>query len=139
MNWRLVLRLSLFGLAMALGTVFFIPPSTEPVCWLIIFMLCAYFVARYCNEKWFLNGLAIGIVNSVWVTSAHILFFGQYIFGHAKEAAMMKSMPLPNSPRLMMALTGPLIGIVTGTLIGVMSMAAARVLKRNLRRSARNQ
>jgi hypothetical protein len=42
MNWKLVFQLSLFGLAMALGTVFFIPSSIEPLCWLIIFLVCAY-------------------------------------------------------------------------------------------------
>ncbi|MBV8909266.1 MAG: hypothetical protein JOZ89_00750 [Gammaproteobacteria bacterium] len=129
MNWKLVFQLSLLGLAMALGTVFLIPSSVEPICWLAIFLVCAYAVARRCRQKLFLHGLAIGIANSFWVTAAHILFFGQYIANHAKEAAMMKSMPLPDSPRLMMALTGPVIGVVSGVIIGVLCLLAGKVIK----------
>ena len=129
MNWTLVFQLSLFGLAMAVGTVFFIPSSVEPLCWLIIFLVCAYVVARRCRHRLFLHGLAIGIVNSVWVTAAHMLLFGQYIARHANEAAMMKSMPAPDSPRLMMALIGPVIGIVSGAIIGVLCLLAGKVFQ----------
>ena len=132
MNWKLVFQLSVFGLAMALGTVFFIPSSVESMCWLIIFLICAYFVARHTSEKRFLNGFAIGIVNSFWVTTAHILFFSQYLAGHAREAAMMQSMPLPSSPRLMMALTGPIVGIISGIVIGALCALAGALLKPRL-------
>ena len=127
MNWKLVFQLSLFGLVMAVGTVFFIPSSVEPVCWLVIFLVCAYVVSRRCKQKLFLHGLAIGIVNSVWVTAAHILFVGQYIANHPKEAAMMKSMPMPDSPQLMMALTGPLVGVISGVIIGVLCVLAGKL------------
>ncbi len=42
MNWKLILQLSLFGLAMAVGTVFVIPSNVEPLFWLAIFAVCAY-------------------------------------------------------------------------------------------------
>ena len=129
MNWKLVFQLSLFGLVMAVGTVFFIPSSVEPICWLVIFLVCAYVVSRRCRQKRFLHGLSIGIANSVWVTAAHILFFGHYIASHPKEAAMMKSMPMPDSPQLMMALTGPLIGVISGVMIGALCVLAGKVLK----------
>ncbi|HEY3278964.1 MAG TPA: hypothetical protein VGJ83_00505 [Gemmatimonadales bacterium] len=45
-------------------------------------------------------GLAMGIATSVWVTASHLLLFGSYIANHP-------SMPVPASPRLMMALVGP--------------------------------
>jgi integrase len=40
---------------------------------------------------------------------------------------MMKSVPLPDSPRLMMALTGPLIGVVSGAVIGLFAHMARRI------------
>jgi cobalamin synthase len=42
---------------------------------------------------------------------------------------MMKSMPLPDSPRLMMALFGPLVGIVSGVVIGLFAVIAGKFLK----------
>jgi len=42
---------------------------------------------------------------------------------------MMGSMPLPNSPRLMMALVGPVVGIVTGAIIGVLALLVGRFVR----------
>ena len=60
------------------------------------------------------------------VTSAHVLFFNRYIANHPREAAMMSSMPLPNSPRIMMTLVGPVIGVVSGAIIGLLALVFAR-------------
>ena len=114
---------------MAVGTVSAIPSNVEPVIWLTIFVICAFVIARYRSRRHFLHGMLLGLLNSVWVTSAHIIFFRTYIDHHPKEAAMMSSMPLPNSPRLMMALVGPLVGIVTGSIIGVLALLAGRFLR----------
>ena len=35
MKWKLIFLLSLFGLAMAFATVFWIPSMIEPVFWLV--------------------------------------------------------------------------------------------------------
>ena len=35
-DWKLIFRLSLFGLAMAIATVFAIPSNIEPAFWLVI-------------------------------------------------------------------------------------------------------
>lgn len=127
MSWRLILGLSLFGLAMSVATVFVIPPKVEPVVWLVIFLICAYIIARLAPGRPFLHGLMVGIVNSVWVTAAHILFFTAYMANHPKEAAMARSMPLP--PKLMMAVTGPLIGVISGLVLGLFAYIAGRFVR----------
>lgn len=129
MNWKLIVLLSLFGLAMGMATVFWIPSKIEPLFWLVIFLLCAVLIARG-SARPFLTGLLLGIANSVWITACHILFYGAYIARHAQEAAMMKSMPAAVSPKLMMALTGPLIGVVSGIIIGLFAWVASRLIRR---------
>jgi hypothetical protein len=128
MNWRLVLRLSLFGLAMGIATVFVIPSNLEPLFWLAIFVVTAYAIATATGGRFFLHGLAAGIANSVWVTSTHVLLFREYLANHPQEAAMMTSMPLPDSPRLMMAMVGPVIGVISGVVIGILSVIAGRLV-----------
>src|SRR5436309_5878845 len=117
MNWRLVFLLSMFGLAMGIGTVFLIPSNLEPLLWLVILVVCALIIAVRSPGKYFLHGLAVGIANSVWITAAHVLLFDRYLANHPKEAAMMSSMPLPG--RLMMACVGPVVGVVSGLLLGL--------------------
>ncbi len=130
MSWPLVARLSLLGLLMGIATVFVIPSNVEPLCWLVIFAVSAYLIAKRVAGKYFLHGLLVGIANSVWVTAAHVVLFDHYIANHPREAAMMTSMPLPGSPRLMMALVGPVIGIASGLLIGVLAMLVANLVSR---------
>jgi len=129
MNWKLIFELSLFGLAMAFGTVFVIPYNIEPAFWLPIFLICAYAIARQVPSGRFLHGLLVGVVNSVWVTGAHVLFAARYLASHAAEAAMMQSMPAPTHPRLMMGITGAVIGLVSGAVIGLLALAAGKFVK----------
>ena len=131
MNGKLILLLSLFGLAMGLGTVFVIPSNVEPVCWLVIFVISAVAIAKGAPRRVFLHGLLLGLANCVWVTGAHVLFFDAYIAHHAREAEMMKSMPLP--PRPMMLVVGPVVGVVSGIVIGLFAWIASLILKRGQR------
>lgn len=129
MNWKLIVQLSMFGLFMGLATVFFIPSTVEPACWILIFLVCAYMIARQCRDNRFLHGLYLGVANSFWVTAAHVALFSQYAARHAREIEMMQSMPLPDSPRLMMALMGPVIGVVSGLVIGLFSVIAGKLVR----------
>src|SRR2546426_4238331 len=56
MDWLLILTLSLFGLAMAVATVFVIPSNIEPLFWLVIFIVCAYLIAKRAPGRPFLHG-----------------------------------------------------------------------------------
>jgi len=107
MNKKLIFQLSLFGLAMAFATVYFIPSDIEPFCWLAIFIVSAYLIAKNCTGKYFLTGLCVSLINAVWITSIHILLFDKYIANHPQEAEMMTKMPMPDSPRLMMLMLRP--------------------------------
>jgi hypothetical protein len=120
----------MFGLAMSVATMYLISSTIEPVFWLVIFVISAYLIATRAPGRYLLHGVMVGIVNSIWITGAHVLLFTDYIANHPQEAAMMASMPLPDSPRLMMALTGPIIGVVSGLVIGVFAVIASKLLAR---------
>lgn len=130
LNWNLIFRLSLFGLAMAFATVYFIPSNIEPFCWLAIFIICAYLIAKNCTSKYFLHGLFVSLLNAVWITAAHILLFRTYMSNHPKEVAMMAKMPLPGSPRLMMLMTGLVVGLASGIVLGLFSLIASKIMKK---------
>lgn len=129
MNGKLVLLLSLFGLAMGLGTVFFIPPNVEPVFWVVILFLSAYIIGKSSTARPFLTGFLLGLANCVWIVLSHALFADRYLANHPQEAAMLKSMP-GFSPQLAMMVTGPLAGIVSGIIIGLLSLLAAKLFRK---------
>jgi thiamine transporter ThiT len=76
-----------------------------------------------------LYGLLVSIANSVWVTSAHVILFDPYLANHPEEAAMMALGHFADSPRVMMAITGPLIGVVSGLILGLFAFVAGKFVK----------
>jgi hypothetical protein len=130
MNWKLILQLSLFGLAMGIATVFVIPSNIEPVFWLVIFAICGFVIAKRAPGRYFLHGLLTSIVNSVWITSAHVLLFARYIDHHPREAAMMTSMPFADHPRLLMVLTGPVVGVISGLVLGLFAVVEGMFVRK---------
>jgi len=133
MNKILLVKLSFFGLAMALATVFWIPSTFEPFLWLAIFIFCAYLIAKKSSELFFVQGFLLRILNTIWVTAIHILFSTTYLTNHPEANELIASSPLPNSPKLMMLMTGPIIGVISGLILGIFASIAARIVNREQR------
>jgi hypothetical protein len=129
LDFKLILQLSLFGLAMGVATVFVIPSNLEPIFWLVIFVACAVLIARSRSDKHFLHGFLVSLANCVWITGAHVLLVESYLERHPQEAEMLKKMPMPDSPRLMMLMTGPMVGIVSGIVLGLFAFVASKLVK----------
>lgn len=129
MNWKLIFQLSLFGLAMGVLTIW-VSGGIEGLLWLAIFLFCAYVIAKRCASGYFLTGFMIGIFNSVWVTACHVIAHEVYMANHSQEAEMMTTMPMPDSPRLMMTFTGPIIGVVSGIILGLFAVIASKIVRK---------
>jgi len=128
MSWKLIFGLSLFGLAMAFGTVYAIGSRVEPWIWLVIFLICAFLIAANAPSRRFLHGFLVGVVNSVWITGAHVALYDAYIARHPREAAMMAGSAMATHPRLMMAGIGAIIGILSGLVLGLLAWIAGKFL-----------
>ncbi len=131
MNWKLIFQLSLFGLAMALATISLISSAIEPIFWLLIFVACAFLIAKKAPGKYFLHGFLVSLVNCVWITAAHVAFYSTYLANHPEMAEMNAKMPLSDHPQLMMLLTGPVIGAVSGLILGLFSFIAGKLVKKS--------
>jgi len=128
MNWKLIFQLSLFGLAMAVATVFVIPSNIEPLFWLVIFIICAWIIAKKCTGKYFLHGFMVSIFNCVWITAAHVLLYNRYVAKHPEMLNMSYQMPLQGHPRLLMLITGPVFGVIFGLVLGLFSFIASKIV-----------
>src|SRR5262245_34740849 len=124
MNWKLIFQLSLFGLAMAILTVFVISSTIEPIFWGVIFVACAFQIAHKAPRMLFLHGFLVSIVNGVWITIVHLLLFDQYIVRHPDEAQMMAQISSSMSPRVMMSVVGMFAGVASGLILGLFSFIA---------------
>jgi hypothetical protein len=129
MNRKIIFLLSLFGAAMGFATVTIISSAIEPVFWLIIFIFCAVVIAKQCHSKYFLHGFLVSLLNSVWITMIHIVFYESYIAYHPQELQMMEKFPLPYSMRISMLMIGPVIGIMSGIILGLFCYIASKTIK----------
>jgi hypothetical protein len=129
LDLELILKLSGFGLAMGIATVFLIPSRIEPPIWLVVFILSALTIALRGVKRPFLHGLLVSLANCVWVTGAHIVFYQAYLANHPAEAEMLSKMPLPSSPRLMLLTMGPLVGMISGLVLGLFALLASKLIK----------
>lgn len=131
MNWKLIFRLSLFGLAMAIATVYWIPQKAEPFFWLVIFIICAYLIAKRCSDKYFLHGFMVSIFNCVWIVALHLILYDTYMANHADMAAQMNEKMPGQNPRVMMLTIGPVIGIISGLVLGLFAWVASKLVKKS--------
>jgi hypothetical protein len=133
MNWKLIFQLSVFGLIMAFATVFLIPERFEFVFWIAIFIFSAYIIAQRVRGKYFLHGFLLSLVNCVWITGAHIIFYSTYIANHPNMTKWAVQHPfLPEHPRLAMLIMGPVVGIICGLILGLFSFIASLIVKRRV-------
>ena len=130
MNWKLIFQLSLFGLAMAIATVYWIPSKIEPLFWLVIFIFNAYFIAKKSEGKYFLHGFTTSMANSVWITAVHVILFDKYIANHPEVLEMNANMLMADHPKRLMLLMGPIIGAGFGLIQGLFSFIASKLVKK---------
>ncbi len=138
MNWKLIFSLSLFGLAMAFATVYFIPGNVEVWVWLLIFIIVAWIIAKRATGNYFFHGFMVSIFNCVWIVAAHVLLYNTYMANHPDEMKMMHPMLSGMHmdhyahlhPRQGMIIMGPFWGIVFGLVLGLFSWIASKIVKK---------
>src|SRR5438445_10679345 len=115
MNWKLIFALSVFGLAMAVASLFGLG-MLEPLLWLAIFIIYAWLIATRAPGKYFLHGFLASVVNSIWITAIHATFFSMYAKNNPQ---FVPSVPPGMNPRVLMIVMGPLLGAVFGLAAGL--------------------
>jgi hypothetical protein len=124
MNWRLIFALSLFGLAMAVASLFGLG-LFEFVIWLVIFIVYAWIIATRARGKYFLHGFLVSIVNSVWITIIHVAFFSMYVRNNPQ---ILQGAPPGMNPRVIMIAAGPIVGAILGVIAGLFAFIASKIV-----------
>ena len=127
MNWKLILTLSLFGLAVAVFSLFGLG-IFEFVIWFAVFVLYAVIIAKRAPGKYFLHGFLVSIVNSFWVTAIHATFFSVYVKNNPQ---MVQGVPPGMNPRIIMIVAGPIVGAVMGVIAGLFAWIASKIFRKH--------
>jgi hypothetical protein len=131
MNWKLILRLSSLGLLMALGSVSFIPRYVESAFLLGMCLFYAYQIGTKTRASRFLHGLVLGVINNLWFVAVDDLFLNSYLVSHPRGVHLVEwaQSTYHWSPRAVMSVTGMMLGLGFGLVLGVFSMIAGMMTR----------
>lgn len=121
MNWTVIILLSSFGAVMGVLAVKGFTQKIEPLLWLCFGIASALVLSKNIDQKPFLHGLFIGIAWGILNALFQCAFFDSYFANNPslqKNFDKITFMP----PRYFPLITGPLIGLVTGAVLGGLTL-----------------
>jgi hypothetical protein len=131
MNWRLIFALSLFGVVMAVAGLFGLTRGTEPLLWLVIFIIYAICIAQYAGGKYFLHGFLVSLLNGVWIAIIHFAFFPMFLRNNPDVAVAFQNFPMRIDLRFLNLIVGPIAGALFGIVAGLFAFVAAKLLRKS--------
>ncbi|HEY0244543.1 MAG TPA: hypothetical protein VGC01_03195, partial [Mucilaginibacter sp.] len=80
----------------------------------------------------FLHGLFTGLINCVWITAVHGLFFQKYTENHTQLDKMTAGMPVSfaTHPRVAMSLAGLGLGVLFAIVLGIFALVASKIVSK---------
>ncbi|MHB1051303.1 MAG: hypothetical protein ACYC09_14585 [Bacteroidota bacterium] len=126
MKWMTILLLSLVGVCMGGVSLFGYTQQIELILWTIIALATAFFIARTTSHNIFVHGFLAGLGMGILNAAVQAVGFSLYAQYNEFAAAEIKNFSSGMSPRLFIMLSSLFIGGIYGSVIGALSLAAAK-------------
>lgn len=127
MNWYIIILLSLFGAIMGLLSIKGYTGKLEPILWLLFVIISVLVLSRNVENKPFIHGLIIGLCWGIFNGLIQSSFFDQYITNNPNlQSSFNKSNAI--KPQFLVLIMGPLIGLVTGVVLGGLTFLLKKIL-----------
>lgn len=125
MDWKLIALLSVVGIIMGLLSVRGFTQKIEPVLWLLFGIATSLVISKNL-EKPFLHGLVIGVAWGILNGLLQSAFFDTYLANNSSvQQSFQKNSSIP--PRIFVLATAPIIGLITGVILGGLSLLLKKV------------
>ena len=130
MNWQLILSLSLLGVVVGLVSVSGLMGSQIWLLWLCVAAFCAWQFARKTRRYLFLHGFYLGIFVGVCASWVQAIFLPTYVSNNPRMAETFNNLPQTMHPAYVLLIMGPIIGAVSGIVIGLFAIIAGKITGR---------
>lgn len=98
----------------------------EPFLWLLFGIAAALVLSKNVGEKTFLHGLLIGLAWGAINGLTQSIFFEIYVANNPQAQENFEKITFM-PPRYFVLMTGPVIGLITGLVLGGMSLLLKKV------------
>lgn len=129
MNTLLILGIGAFGLAMGAASVRGYTTKIEPMLWVLIAVVSIIVIAKFGASHPFWHGFLAGLLMGTFNSIMQSVFFTQYLATHPQAAQFRDQIPGGLSMHIFFLVIGPVIGAIYGTVIGLLSMLATKIIK----------
>lgn len=130
MNWKLILSLSGFGVLMGVISVLGFTQGIEGWLWLAIGIFCAGWMGTKLAGRRFLHGFLTGLIGGAVAPVIQAMFFSTYVANNPEFMQAASQLPPGISPRLLLVVAIPVGGLLSGAVLGLLTMLAGRILYR---------
>ena len=126
MDWTTIILLSLFGIIMGALSVKGFTQKLEPFLWLLFGIITSLVLSKNLDQKTFLHGLLIGLAWGIVNGLTQSAFFDTYLENNSYlQEGFKKTIFI--QPRYFVLITGPIIGLITGLVVGGLSLLLKRI------------
>jgi hypothetical protein len=133
MKCRLIFFISCFGLLMGIASIAgIIRMEQEGRAWLVIALVSAAWIALQAPDKPFAHGFVAGLIAGAVAPLIQASFFPTYLAHDPVAAASFRQLPAGASPRLLMLMLAPMVGLFSGLTLGLLAWAARKALRRHV-------
>jgi len=126
MNWLLIILLSIFGAVMGFLSIKGYTGKLEPFLWLLFGIISALFLSKNVENKVFMHALLIGLFWGILNAIIQSIFFDQYLASNPSLQERFKNTG-SIKPQYFVLIMGPLIGLITGAVLGGLSLLLRKV------------
>jgi hypothetical protein len=133
LNWRVILIVSSAGLVMGVLSLYDVTGGSTSLYWLALGLLSALWIARRAAKRYFWNGFAAGALAAILNALVQVLFYPTYAAHHT---ALFESAAAPTPvavQRLVLLMVTPVAALISGSIIGLLSLAAGKFVQRKQR------
>ncbi len=121
MDWTLIALLSSFGIIMGVLSVKGFTQKLEPYLWFLFGVISAVVLSKNIDHKTFLHGLLIGLLWGIINGLTQSSFFDTYLLNNPSLQEGFKKTTFIQ-PRYFVLITGPIIGIISGLVLGGLTL-----------------
>ena len=130
MNWKIIIGISLTGVLMGVGLVAGWIGGLEGEAWFLISIPCGVVIAKNVKTRRFLHGFLAGAIAGIIGAAIEVVFMPTYLANNPETARMFAETLGEFSPRMLMLILVPFVGLISGLVLGVISVLIARLLAR---------
>jgi hypothetical protein len=117
---------------MGIASVLGLTKGSDWLMWLCVGVFCAWKFAGKTHDELFLHGFYLGIFDGIFNSLVQAVFVSTYLSNNPGMVEALNSLPEGLHPAFVLLIMGPIIGVVSGIVFGLLAVIAGKLVRRRI-------